>query len=290
MDARIAIIYDFDGTLSPQPMQEYTVLRQLDIAPQKFWDEVRMIAQNEREEPMLTYMRLIIEEAEKKGVHLSRANFTEMAKKIEYFPGVESWFSRINSFVKNQSHKQIEVSHYIISAGMKEILEGIKIIKEFRQIYASEYHYDHHGRPTFPKQIITDTTKTQHLFRINKGREDLAESINEHMPPQARPVPFSNIIYIGDGMTDVPSMAVTRANGGHAIAVYPQAIVGDKSYNHGYETCKKLLQAGRVDFIAPSDYSPKLILEKRVQILLKSIITKIDYEHEISNCHQEYGI
>lgn len=288
MNARIAIVYDFDGTLSPQPMQEYTVLKQLGIPAPEFWAEVRQKAENEREEPMLTYMRLIVEYAEKKEIRLTREHFREMANQIEYFNGVDTWFKRINEFIKKEGHKHIEISHYIISAGMQEILEGVKIAKNFRKIYASEYHYDHHGRPTFPKQLITDTTKTQHLFRINKGREDLSESINEHMPVAERPVPFANIIYIGDGMTDVPSMAVVRSNGGHAIAVYPPAEISIAGNAHGIQICQKLLKAERVDFIAKADYSAGSILEKRVQILLKAIVSKIDYEHEVRLCYDEH--
>lgn len=287
--ARIALVYDFDGTLSPQPMQEYTVLRKLGIAPDVFWEKVRQTALSEREEAMLTYMRLIIEAAERAEVHLGREDFQQMAQNIEYFPGVDTWFDRMTTFVKNNSLHPIQVDHYVISAGMVEILEGVSIFHKFRRVYASEYHYNHHGAPTFPKQLITDTTKTQFLFRINKGRESLTESINDHMPNTERPVPFSNMIYLGDGMTDVPSMAVMRSNGGHAIAVYPSTHEppSPSTNRHGLSICKKLLEVGRVDFIAPADYREGSVLEYRVQLLLKSIISKIDYENELGRCHQE---
>ena len=288
MCAKVAIIYDFDGTLSPQPMQEYTVLRQLQIAPAVFWEEVRQIAYQEQAEPMLTYMRLIVEYAEKKEIHLSRKNFNDMAAEIEYYPGVKAWFARINNYITNECNADIEINHYIISAGMQEILEGIDIAKNFKKIYASEYHYDFHGRPTFPKQLITDTTKTQCLFRINKGREELFESINEHMPIEDRPVPFTNIIYIGDGMTDVPSMAVIRANGGHAIAVYPESKSSQISEN--IKICQKLLKAGRVDFIAPANYLPNQILENRVKILLNTIIRQIEYQTEVKECYKQHQL
>lgn len=286
---RIALVYDFDGTLSPQPMQEYTVLRQLNINPAAFWDEVRETARLQREESMLTYMRLIIEKAEKLNIHLGREDFRAMAKNIEYFAGVEDWFARINAFVARESTATIGIDHYVISAGMREILEGVSIYPYFRQVYASEYHYNHHGVPTFPKQIITDTTKTQFLFRINKGREDLTESINEHMPLQERPVPFAHMIYIGDGMTDVPSMAVIKNNGGHALAVYPPPI-SKPTTRHDINIGIKLLEAGRVDFIAPADYRAHSVLERRVHLLLRSIISKINYQQELLICRQEHRL
>lgn len=206
-----------------------------------------------------------------------------MAEKIQYFPGVESWFPRINAYVKKRSDATVNVQHYIISAGQKEILEGVSIRKFFKQIYASEYHFNQYGIATFPKLLITDTSKTQFLFRINKGKESLAESINEHMPESARPIPFQNIIYIGDGMTDVPSMALTKKSGGHAIAVFNPKMAKTK------ETCVRLLDAGRVDFIAPADYREASKLAGRVELLLDSVIAGIAYAAEVAACKAEHG-
>lgn len=202
----IAIVYDFDGTLCPQPMQEYTVLSSLGVAPKEFWKEVKKEAKESESEPMLVYMRLLLEKAEVKKAHIGRNDLANLANGIEYFPGVETWFERINDFVKKVGGGKTKIAHYIISAGMKEILEGVSIRKHFSNIFASEYHFDHHGVATFPKQLITDTSKTQFLFRINKGREKLTENINQHTPEHKRPIPFSNIVYIGDGLTDVPSL------------------------------------------------------------------------------------
>ena len=154
-------------------------------------------------------------------------------------------------------------------------------------IFASEYHFDHRGIATFPKVLITDTAKTQYLFRINKGKEDLAESINEHVPDDERPIPFSNIIYIGDGLTDVPSMVITKSHGGNAIAVYKE---NGKGAQKARDICKKLLNAGRVNFIAPADYSPNSLLEKRVHLMLKSVITHIEYKSELFQCRREHNL
>jgi 2-hydroxy-3-keto-5-methylthiopentenyl-1-phosphate phosphatase len=277
----IAIVYDFDGTLSPQPMQEYTVLPELGIPAKDFWKEVSKQARLTESEGMLVYMRLLIEKAETKQIHLGKEELSKLAKEIKYFPGVDTWFARINNYVKQIGRGKSKIEHYIISAGMKEILVGSSIAKKIKNIFASEYHFDHHGVAVFPKQLITDTTKTQFLFRINKGKQKLTESINQHMPEHKRKIPFSNIIYIGDGLTDVPSMVVTKQNGGHSIAVYKP-----KS-NKGVSVCRELLKEKRVHFIAPADYAEDGILETRMKLLLKAVVSSIDYDRELYACKRQ---
>ncbi len=282
----IALVYDFDGTLSPQAMQEYTVLPELGIAPDVFWDEVNKQARELGEEPMLTYMRLLVEKAEKHDKHIGRSEFRRLGERVQYFPGVETWFDRITAFVRDHGADAIKVRHYVISAGLKEILEGVSIKRFFANIFASEYHYGLHKQPTFPKLLVTDTTKTQFLFRINKGRENIDESINCHMPLKERPIPFENIIYLGDGETDVPSMTVTRQSGGNAIAVYKGGRTARERKT--LHTCKTLLDAGRVNFIAPADYSEGSLLERRVHLLLKSVMARIEYERELHECRRQF--
>lgn len=280
----IAMVYDFDGTLSPQPMQEYTVLPKLGVKATDFWREVELQCERDQAEGMLVYMRHLLEEAERARIHIGRQDFAAMARLIEYFAGVETWFKRMNEFVRKTGQGQVRIKHYLISAGLKEILEGTSLRRHFSQIYASEYHYDHHGVATFPKVLITDTTKTQYLFRINKGRERQTQSINEHMPEYERPIPFSNMIYIGDGHTDVPSMTVTRQHGGNAVAVYKP------DSQSSLQTCEELLHARRVDFIAAADYRHNSVLEKRVKLLLKSLIANIGYQRELFVCRHEHGV
>ena len=277
----IALVYDFDGTLSPQPMQEYTVLPKIGAEPAKFWDLVNREARATASDPMLVYMRHILEALERERVDVKRADFARMARSIVYFPGVTTWFGRMNAYVARRSKRRVKVRHYLISAGQKEILEGVSIRRHFRRIYASEYHFNHHGVATFPKFLVTDTLKTQFLFRINKGIEDVTESINEHMPESQRPIPFPNIIYVGDGMTDVPSMALAKKNGGHSVAVY------DPKRTHGRATCVKLLDAGRVDFVAEADYRRGSRLSRRVELLLDAIIADVAYRREAFRCRLE---
>jgi phosphoserine phosphatase len=280
----IAMVYDFDGTLCPQPMQDYTVLPGIGMTAEAFWDEVAEQTMASGEERMLVYMRLLLEQAQQAGVDIRLSEFARLASRIRYYPGVTSWFAQMNRYVREQGHGRIKLRHYIISAGLQEILEGTRIRQHFTAIYASRYHYDANGLATFPAMVITDTTKTQYLFRINKGREDLRESINEHMAEELRPVPFENIIYIGDAMTDIPSMAVTRKNGGHTIAVH------DEQRRGSLQTCKTLLKDGRVDFTAPADYRQRGPLARRVRLLLDSVIAGIAYQRELFESKQHYHI
>lgn len=217
-------------------------------------------------------MRMMYEAVEAKKLHIARKDLKSLAKNIKYYPGVEKWFSNINNYVRRRSGNKVKVRHYIITSGLLEILEGTSIFKHLQSAYGSEYFFDHHGRATFVNRVITDTSKTQYLFRINKGREDLADDVNQHMPPDERPVPFKNIIYFGDGDTDVPSMAVTREQGGHALAVHGP---------HRQKTkCKDLLLANRIDFFAPADYRKGRELWRTTTMLLDKIIGSISYERE----------
>jgi 2-hydroxy-3-keto-5-methylthiopentenyl-1-phosphate phosphatase len=270
----IALVYDFDGTLSPQPMQEYTVLPEIGISPQAFWDECQREAQKYNADAMLTYMRLLTEKIEARQTHLNKKKLQDLAKGIRYFPGVETWFDRINQHVRTTSVGKVKIKHYIISAGLKEILEGIKIRQHFERMYASEYYFDHHDAARFPTVVINDTSKTQYIFRINKGIEDINQSINDYMPESDRPIPFENMLYIGDGLTDVPCMTVTKNNGGFAVAVHkprnPQSL----------SVCRKLARASRIDYFAPADYREGKILERRVKLILDVIMARIMFHKE----------
>ncbi len=269
----IALIYDFDGTLSPQPMQEYTVLPELGIRPEEFWSDVGREVERTGGEDIITYMRMMYERAEEKRVHIDRDKLKDMGRKVPYFDGVDDWFSRINAYIRARSQGLVEIRHYIISSGLKEILEGVSIYDEFHNVFASEYFFDHHNRATYPKRVITDTTKTQYLFRINKGVEDLTKSINSHMPLKDRPIPFENMIYYGDGLTDVPSMAVTRANGGHSVAVHTP--------RKSKKACQILFEEQRCDVYAPADYSEGSDLHRRTLLILDKVIANILLQKEL---------
>jgi phosphoserine phosphatase len=271
----IALVYDFDGTLSPKPMQEYSFLPQLGIEAAEFWAECGRLAREQGADPLITYMHLMYKKAKEKNLRIDRADLVRQGADVELFPGVEDWFDAIAAYIGLRAESAgVELRHYLVSSGLTEIIEGTRIRKHFHNVFASEYWFDAYELP-FPKRVITDTGKTQYLFRINKGIEDLGESINAHMPEAQRPIPFSNMIYFGDGETDVPSMALMRKSGGHAIAVHPEG------RGKGYDTCVELFRAGRVDFFAPADYRRGSDLFKRTCLLLDRILADIAVQEEV---------
>jgi len=271
----IALVYDFDGTLSPKPMQEYAFLPKIDTDPAAFWAESNRLAREHAADPLITYMHLLYKKAKDRGVRIDRGDLVAQGRHVELFPGVVTWFDRIGDYVKShaQSHG-VQLRHYLISSGLTEIVEGTAIYKRFHNVFASEYWFEAYELP-YPKRVITDTGKTQYLFRINKGVEDLGESINQHMAEDERPIPFANMIYFGDGDTDVPSMAVMRKNGGHAVAVYPPG------KSKGKAKCVELFKAGRCDFFAPADYRAGSDLFKRTCLLLDHILADIRVQEEM---------
>ena len=271
----IALVYDFDGTLSPRPMQEYSFLPQLGIEPKAFWDECTRVAREQGADPLITYMHLMYKKAREKGLRIDRDDLVRQGADVALFPGVEDWFDEIAAYIGIRAESAgVELRHYLVSSGLTEIIEGTKIRRHFHNVFASEYWFDAYELP-FPKRVITDTGKTQYLFRINKGIEDPGESINAHMAEELRPIPFRNMIYFGDGETDVPSMALMRKSGGHAIAVHPE------EKGRGVETCVELFRAGRVDFFAAADYRRGSDLFKRTCLLLDRILADIAVQEEM---------
>jgi len=271
----IALVYDFDGTLSPRPMQEYSFLPQLGVDPAAFWAECGRLAREQGADPLITYMHLMYKMAREKGLRIDRDDLVRQGASVELFPGVAAWFDEIAAYIQIRAESAgVQLRHYLVSSGLTEIIEGTSIRRHFHNVFASEYWFDAYELP-FPKRVITDTGKTQYLFRINKGIEDLGESINAHMAEELRPIPFRNMIYFGDGETDVPSMALMRKSGGHAVAVHPEG--RDK----GYATCVELFRAGRVDFFAAADYRRGSDLFKRTCLLLDRILADIAVQEEI---------
>ena len=247
--------------------------RKLGIKPEEFWAECARVSKAERADALITYMHLLYKKAKEKGVRIDRADLVAQGQHVELYPGVEKWFDEMHAYVKKHAAGAgITVKHYLVSSGLIEIIEGTKIRKHFANVFASEYWFEAYELP-FPKRIISDTGKTQFLFRINKGIEDLGDNINAHMPEDQRPIPFSNMIYFGDGDTDVPSMALLKKNGGHAIAVHSPSESAGK--------CVELFKAGRCDFYAGADYSKGSDLFKRTCLLLDRIIADIRVREEV---------
>ena len=212
--APVALIYDFDGTLAPGNMQDRQFIPDVGMTAAEFWQEVDTLAEANQADGILCYMFVMLEKAKNAGMKVRREDLVARSSDIEFFPGVEGWFDRINDHGREQG---LAVEHYVISSGNSEIIEGTAIASRFKRIYASKFLYDHEGVAVWPAVAINFTTKTQYLFRINKGAYDWKDSsiINRFVPHDERPVPFPNMIYIGDGETDVPCFRLVKDLGGY---------------------------------------------------------------------------
>lgn len=257
----IAFLYDFDKTLCTTDMQDYAFIPSLGMTPAEFWAKANGFGREHRIDGVLAYMYTMLREAERKKLPFTREDLVEKGRGIELFPGVADWFGRINAFGEAQG---VRVEHYVISSGLREIIEGSSISAAFKEIYASEFYYDEAGRPVWPKLAVNFTAKTQFVYRINKGVLDVSDdkTLNDSMPDDSKRVPFPNMIYMGDGLSDVPCMKMMRAYGGQAIAVY------QGSNRAGVED---LLAKGRVDYIFPADYREGRALDETAKNIIRKM-------------------
>lgn len=256
----VAILYDFDSTLATSDMQNFGFIPSLGMTPAEFWGQTTEFSNKTGVERTLSYLYMMSAMCKKKGIKMTEAYLAEQGKNIVFFPGVLSWFERINAFGNEHG---VKVEHYLVSSGNKEIVAGCPIAKEFKVIYACEFLFDKEtGEPVWPKLAINFTQKTQYFFRISKGVYDATDDVGVNEKRPDRRVPYSNIIYIGDGMTDIPSMIIAKNNGGKSIAVYPKG---------GEEKVKDLYQDGRVNYVCQADYREGKELEKVLQLIIQGV-------------------
>ena len=266
----IALIYDFDGTLSPGNMQEFGFIQAIHQTPEEFWTKSDGIARGQDASNILAYMKLMYDEAKKNGIKLTRSDFHRYGADIKLFDGVRDWFRNVNEY--GAAHG-VKIEHYINSSGLKEIIDGSPIAREFKHIFAGSFIYDENGEAEWPGIAVDFTAKTQFLFKIQKGifSSRDARRVNESMADENKRIPFSNMIYFGDGETDVPSMKVVNMFGGNAIAVFNPAIPAKRA------AAQKLLRQGRANFITPANYSR----DSRTFRIVTTIIDKIKVENEL---------
>ena len=266
----VALIYDFDGTLSPGNMQEFGFIQAIGKTPQEFWDKSNELPQGQEVNGILSYMKLMIDEAKKAGISLTRESFVSFGKDIELYEGVREWFSLINSY--GQKHG-VNIEHYINSSGQTELIEGTPIAGEFKKIFACSFLYDENGVAVWPAVAVDYTGKTQYLFKIAKGILDISDNVkvNESLAEDLKPIPFSNMIYLGDGTTDVPCMKIVKMFGGNSIAVY------DPSRRQKIVTARQLLKQDRVNFICKADYRKGGDIFKVVTAIINKIKAEEDY-------------
>ena len=266
----VALIYDFDGTLSPGNMQEFGFIQAIGKKPQEFWQESDEIASGQDASNILSYMKLMFDEARKAGIKLRREDFKSFGASVELFEGVTGWFKLINDYGQE---KGVKIEHYINSSGLAEMIEGTKIAKEFKRIFACSFLYNKDGEAEWPGVAVDYTAKTQFLFKINKGILSIRDNkkVNESQLEEKKRIPFPHMIYFGDGETDVPCMKIVKMFGGNSIAVYNPEI--KKKVN----VAKKLLRQQRVNFITPANYTK----ESRTYEVVCSIIDKIRIDYDL---------
>ncbi|MBR4465528.1 haloacid dehalogenase-like hydrolase [bacterium] len=274
----VALIYDFDKTLCTKDMQEYAFIPSLGMDSVSFWKEVNDFASKNQMDPILAYMFMMTKLARGK-VLLTKNVLREQGKTVELLPGIPEWFSKIREFGETEG---VVIEHYIVSSGLTQIILGTGLADEFSGIYASEFLYDENGVPIWPGLALNYTSKTQFIFRINKGIRDITEAkaLNSFTPQTERRIPYRNMIYIGDGLTDVPCMKLVKLNGGHSIGVYQ----GDDDS----QVCD-LIRHDRVNYITRADYR----FDQELASIVKKLIVSIKKEEElgdIAKLHQSKAL
>jgi len=266
----VAIVYDFDGTLASGNMQEHSFIPKIRMTARNFWNMAGQLAKENEADSVLTYMNLMIKKASEADVSIREEDFKEHGKSVNLFTGVKTWFNRINKYGRGSG---LKLEHYIISSGIKEMIAGTPIANKFERIYASSFKYNASGVAEWPALAINFTTKTQYLFRINKGALEVYDDkkINEFVPMEDRPIPFENMIFIGDGNTDIPCFSLVKSLGGHAIAVYKPKARGARV------KAEKLIKDGRVNFVTPANYSAG----KAIDTIVKTVLDKIASESDL---------
>jgi len=270
--ARVAIVYDFDGTLAPGNMQEQSFLPAIGTDGKQFWPEAKARAREHDMDEILAYMELMLERSKANKTPIRRETFKGYGERIKFFPGVESWFERINRFARAAG---VDASHYIISSGNRETIEGTKIAQYFEHIFASGFRYDENDVAVWPALAVNYTNKAQFLFRINKGIDNSHDNstINKYTPEELRPIPFKNFIYIGDGETDVPAMKMVTYQGGKSIVVYQSRKRGSKENAHN------LVKQQRADIAVPAEYILGSLADKAVKAAIQHIAARHVFEH-----------
>ncbi len=269
----LAICYDFDKTLSPDDMQAQGYIQSVGYDVQEFWKKTNELARSNKMDDNLAYMYMMIREAEGNFVFNEKL-LKEYGSKVKLFPGVEGWFRRVREYGEEAG---VKVEHYIISSGLKEMIEGTKVAGEFERIYASSFFYNDRGVAVWPAQVINYTNKTQYLFRISKGVLDINDNaVNDYFPPDKMRVPFRNMVYIGDSDTDIPCMKLVHSYGGHSIGVYD----GETGNTVKVE---KMMKENRIRYIAPADYSEG----SKLDVLLKAIIRRTAANEVLERIHYD---
>lgn len=262
---KIAICYDFDKTLSPDDMQTFTLIPSFGMKSEDFWKESDQLAKDNLMDKNLAWMYKLIRHSKARGLSIRKEYFREIGAEVALYQGVESWFDRMNAYAES---KGVELEHYIISSGLKEIIEGSPIAHHFKRIYASSYLYSPEGDAEWPAQAINYTNKTQYIFRIAKGfMEEYDERVNDSVKERTMYIPYQNFVYIGDSATDIPCMRLVKSKGGYSIGVFdPVKNARSKVY--------QLYSDGRINLYAPADYSEGSDISRLMEKIIDEIAAR----------------
>lgn len=270
----IAICYDFDKTLSPTDMQAQGFIQSCKVEVDEFWKVSNGMAAENSMDMNLAWMYSMV----KKSIgefYVTKQKLEEYGSKVKLYKGVADWFNRINIFGEKNG---IIIEHYIISSGLKEMIDGTSIRKHFKEVYASSFYFNDKGVAEWPAQVVNYTNKTQFLYRIEKGVHNVNDNrVNNYYNPEDIVVPFRNIIYIGDSDTDIPCMKLVNKNGGYSIGVYdPNTKDKTKVY--------RMLKENRINYFAKADYSKGEELDTLVKdIILKTVSNEKLYKYHYNN-------
>jgi hypothetical protein len=274
---RTAIVYDFDGTLARGNIQEHAFLPELGIAKDVFWDEVGRLKRAHDADQILVYMWWMLQQARAKGVTVTKDLLRRHGSATPLYDGLDTWFDRINGYAVGHG---MALEHYIVSSGNREMIEGCSIYDRFAGVFASQFIYDDAGAAVWPGVAINYTTKTQFLFRINKGVTNSwdDQAVNRWQPMDERPVPFSRMIFIGDGDTDIPSMKMVRHQGGYSIAVYDEQ---EWRHPRSKEKLHRLIAEDRAHFVAPANYGDGSQLDVIVRGILGRFAIEVAHKRQL---------
>ncbi|HET6408949.1 MAG TPA: HAD family hydrolase [Chthoniobacteraceae bacterium] len=264
----VAIVYDYDQTLSPNYMQDEVLFPHFGIDAKKFWKGCHALVANDGYDNELAYMKALLDYMELDRP--TNAHLRELGAKLNFFQGLPDMFEEFKTALLTPQHVAhgVRVEHYIISSGLKALIDGSRLAPYVKAIFGCEFAEDREGRITFPRRVISHTQKTQFLFRINKGMLYYSQDVNDHMPPELRPVPFEHMIYVGDGPTDVPCFTVVRQHGGQAIAVYNPNDPSRASFKKCYQLST---HADRVRHISPADFRAG----SHLRCLIEQMVTEV---------------
>lgn len=265
----VCLMYDFDKTLCDRDMQEYDFIPSIGMTAEEFWGKTNEIANRDHMERILSYMYLMLEEAKKKNIKVTKEYLNCCAKSMKLYKGVTTWFKRINEFGESIG---LNIEHYVLSSGIKEIIEGSAIAHEFKEIYGCQFHYNEEGIADWPLNSVNYTLKTQYIHRISKGVLDITNDLdlnNKMDPNKDRHCEFKNMIYMGDGLTDVPCFKMVSEKGGKAIALYQKGKINKAS---------DLLLDGRASYLTLADYSEGSELDGIVKLILERISLESDLD------------